>query len=344
MQSSLSRVWTFVALCLGCALGLGVYAYHAYRIRPRTVSPTQALWSSAAARESLREKPRQIFFRYTGLDDHYGKLAVVDFPGPGVPRFIEAFSCNVVHVARGQGICLAADRGMFTTYTAELFDSSFQSRFKIPLQGGPSRARVSPDGKMAGLTVFLSGHGYASVDFSTQTLLIDTARGTVLADMESFQVTRGGRPFQAKDFNFWGVTFTPDSNRFYCTLSSNRKHYLVACDAAARTASVLHENVECPSVSPDGSHIAYKKRFIIDGRLIWQLHVLDLATMQETALAEKRSVDDQLEWLDDDHVLYTVSDDPGGSSAITNVWKVAVAGQAPPELFLSRAYSPAVVR
>ena len=38
----------------------------------------------------------------------------------------------------------------------------------------------------------------------------------------------------------------------------------------------------------------------------WRLHVLELATLRETALAETRSVDDQVEWLDDDTVLYGV--------------------------------------
>lgn len=32
--------------------------------------------------------------------------------------------------------------------------------------------------------------------------------------------------------------------------------------------------------------------------------VLDLATMQETPLAEKQSVDDEVEWLDNEHILY----------------------------------------
>jgi hypothetical protein len=66
--------------------------------------------------------------------------------------------------------------------------------------------------------------------------------------------------------------------------------------------------------------------------------------MQETPLAEKRSVDDQLEWLDNERVLYSVSDNPGGSSATTNVWRVDIGGRNPPELFLAKAYSPAVVR
>jgi hypothetical protein len=233
---------------------------------------------------------------------------------------------------------------VFTTYAAQVFDGDFKALFTLPLQGWPSRIRVSPAGTLAGYTVFVSGHGYASMDFSTETLLVDTMTGKIVASLEDFQVTRGGQPFRALDFNFWGVSFTPDSQRFYCTLSSDRKHYLVEADIASQTAIVIHENVECPSVSPDGTRVAYKKRFIVDGRLLWQLQVLDLATMSETSLSERRSVDDQIEWLDNTHVLYAVSDNPEGSSATTNVWRAAADGKAPPELFIPRAYSPAVVR
>ena len=68
---------------------------------------------------------------------------------------------------------------------------------------------------------------------------------------------------------------------------------------------MIHENVECPSLSPDGTRIAFKKRTGSKGTP-WRLTVLDLATMRETPLSERRSVDDQAEWLDDGRVLYGV--------------------------------------
>ena len=69
---------------------------------------------------------------------------------------------------------------------------------------------------------------------------------------------------------------------------------------------MIHENVECPSLSPDGTRIAYKHRTGVEDARRGGSTVLDLATMRETPLAETRSVDDQAEWLDDDHVLYGV--------------------------------------
>ncbi|MFI5348417.1 MAG: hypothetical protein ACHQ2Z_02640 [Elusimicrobiota bacterium] len=285
----------------------------------------------------------RIYFRYNGIDADYGKLAVVDSDDLAHRRFIEGFSCEVVAFAAGHGICLTAERGAITTYAAKLFDETFKHPITIPLQGIPSRCRVSPDGRTAALTVFITGHAYTSPHFSTQTLLLDAASGKVLANIEEFAVTREGRPFKAPDFNFWGVAFTPDSKNFYCTLNTNGVSYLIKGDIASRTAAVLRSNVECPSLSPDGARIAYKKP-LPGKRISWRLQVLDVASMKETALTETRSVDDQLQWLDNRSVLYAVSENPGGSSASTDVWLARVDVDAAPALFLSKAYSPAVVR
>ena len=44
---------------------------------------------------------------------------------------------------------------------AEFFDASFKRTHVVPLTGSPIRARVSPDGRRAALTVFETGHSYA---------------------------------------------------------------------------------------------------------------------------------------------------------------------------------------
>ncbi len=168
--------------------------------------------------------------------------------------------------------------------------------------------------------------------------------GKPITDLEhDFTVTRDGATVKAQDFNFWGVTFA-DASAFYATLSTGGKHYLVRGDLAARTMTVIHENVECPSVSPDGRRIAYKKRLNEGGRVLWQLQVLDLASMEETALAERRSIDDQLEWLDNSHVLYSVPSDSQDMGGGTDVWVADAQGRGKPRLFIANAYSPAVVR
>jgi hypothetical protein len=366
------REWTFAAVCVVCALGAGGYLYRIkqqfHDVQPGLVAisgitespiiaPPVKVWSvpeshpisatalpaKVASPETAAPKPLRVFFRYTGIDNNFGKLAVVDGATSGNLQFIDGIACDVAHYSAGYGVCLTADRGMYTTYTAKIFNAKFQTLYTIPINGVPSRCRVSPDGRIVAFTYFISGHSYTSLDFSTQTLLVDTKDGHTVANLEDFAIERAGQSFKEQDFNFWGVTFTPDSRQFYCTLSSNRKHYLVKATTATRAGSVLHEGVECPSLSPDGLRIAFKKRFMTNGRLGWQLTILDLATFAEAPIAEKRSVDDQLEWLDNTHVLYSLPDNPNGASAVMNVWRAGIDG-TPPGMILPKAYSPAVVR
>jgi hypothetical protein len=311
-------------------------------------APKQALEKSLQAeppKQEVRTKePGRIFFRHNGLDTNYGRVGMIGGPARGEPEFAGALRCEVLYVAGGRGICLTADRGVVTSYAADLFDAkTFEKIGTIPLRGSPSRCRVSKDGRLAALTVFVTGHSYTSLNFSTQTLIVNAQTAEILADVEKFAVTRDGVPFHNQDFNFWGVTFTPKADQFYCTLSSQGKHYLVKGDVATQTATVLRENVECPSLSPNGTRIAYKKRLQPSGRIAWQLHVFNLASGKDTALDEERSVDDQLEWPDNERVLYTLpaSETPGAS---TNIWVAAADGNHRPELFLTNAYSPSVER
>jgi hypothetical protein len=294
--------------------------------------------------EPLKELGR-IFFRHNGLDANYGRVSLIGGDHRDEPRFAGSLRCEVLYVAGGRGICLTADRGVVTSYAAELFDArTFEKIGTIPLRGSPSRCRVSKDGRLAASTVFVTGHSYTSLNFSTQTLILDAQTATILADVESFSVTRDGQPFRNQDFNFWGVTFTPKGDQFYCTLSSQGKHYLIKGDIATQTATVLRDNVECPSLSPNGTRIAYKKRLQSGDRVVWQLHVLHLASGRDTSLDEERSVDDQLEWLDNERVLYALPASETTASASTNIWVAAANGNRAPELFLTNAYSPSIER
>lgn len=367
----LSRGATFAVLCVFCAGLLGWY--YARKAPKDSTSPsppaTSESQSPAASipgvslpqqaepsqleataqqdtngpRGAVRNSYGRIYFRWMHVDENYGRLTYVDHGKLDRPQFAEKLACEVVHYASGYGVCLKAERGFFTRYTAEVFGADHRVIHSIPLNGVPSRTRVSPDGRYAAATVFLTGHSYASVDFTTQTLLFDPAKGTALGDLEQFKITRDGKPFLREDFNFWGVSFAPDSSRFFCTLSSNRVHYLVEGDPASGTGRVLKEGVECPSVSPDGKLVAFKKR--MPGPAVkWRIHVLELSTGLDTPLAETRSVDDQLEWLNESHVLYALPEKPDATTARMDVWTAPLWSKEPPRLFLPAAYSPAVVR
>jgi hypothetical protein len=291
---------------------------------------------------TIATRPR-LLFRHTGIDSHYNMLTMASLDPPGAGRTSAALGCERISFSAGNGICLQADRGVFTTYKAVLFDNDLQARTSFKLDGSPSRTRISADGRVGAITVFVTGqvHGYAGSGFSTKTSLLDMASGDQLGDLEQFTTWRNETRFQSADFNFWGVTFARDSNTFYASLKTAGKTYLVRGDLGLRKLTVLHENVECPSISPDNRLIAYKKR--VGGDLSpWRLYLLDLTTMAERVLAgEKRSVDDQIEWLDDSHVLYAMP--RSSQSAITDVWVSPVDGDEPARVFLKEAESPVAI-
>jgi len=285
-----------------------------------------------------------VLYRRTGGSADASTLMIAALEPPGARPVTVPFACDRVSFAAGQGICLQTDRGLFTSYNAVLFDAAMKPRHSIKLAGSPSRTRVSADGRLGAVTVFVTGqaHGYSSAAFSTKTSLIDMASGDELTDLEQFTTWKDGVKIHAADFNFWGVTFAKNSNLFYATLKTNGKTYLVQGDLGLRKLTVLHENVECPSLSPNNRLIAYKKRTGPD-LAPWSIYVLDLATMTEHAIsAETRSVDDQLEWLDETHVLYGMR--RSSQSALSDVWVAPIEGRDTARVFIAEGESPIVVK
>jgi hypothetical protein len=321
-----------VAVCTLSAIAAIVIA--ARNAGMRAGSPDASAHALPAARA---EKRPVVVFRDLdrGAPGSFGQIALTDLRGSTATRTRVALRCERVYFGPTTGLCLKRGQGFAEGYRAETVDTNLRIRGQIDVAGIPSRVRVSPDGRYGSVTLFVSGHSYAEAgSFSTQTTLIDVAHGTKVADLEQFTTYRGSRQVTAIDVNYWGVTFARDSDVFYATLATGGKTYLVKGSVADRTMRTIHENVECPSLSPDGRWIAYKKR--VDGRGgPWRLFVLDLRTMRETPLAETRSVDDQAEWLDDHHLLYELRDD---------IWTVASDGSGRPSRFMRHAESPTVAR
>jgi Tol biopolymer transport system component len=163
--------------------------------------------------------------------------------------------------------------------------------------------------------------------------------GTVIGDLESWKVTRDGKPFANRDFNFWGVTFASDGNRFYATLRTQGRVYLIEGDVDAREARVVLQGAECPSLSPDQTRVAFKRR-LGGSQGWWQLAVLDVSSRAVRILSgDTESVDDQVEWLDASSVIYFR---PGSEGNV--VWRLGTEQDSRPQPFLRDGFSPAVVR
>ena len=287
--------------------------------------------ASSALRLATARKPFLVY-QHVARGAHYAEVAIAPADRPDAPPTFTGLVCERVYFAARHGLCLVPKQeALGSAARARVFGLDFRPLRTARLDGIVSRARVSPSGRYGASTTFVTGHSYRDAGFSTSTSLIDMERGKVLTDLEHFAVTRDRKPFKAIDFNFWGVTFARDERHFYATLQTSGDIYLVEGDVETRTARVIDKGVECPSLSPDGQRIAFKNR---EGDR-WRLHVLELASGRKTPLAETRSVDDQVEWLDGNRILYALGGD---------LWVVHADGSARPRLYREDALSPAVVR
>lgn len=333
------RLYVLTAILLIAALGSAGYVWRVHNDQAKTLAGAPAV-ATGGDLATLSARPR-LLFRSTALGTGYGKVAMVPLSAPGGPRTFTTVSCERVYATSGDAICLSADRGLVTTYKAELMDASWAPAQNLPLTGLPSRARLSRDGSLVATTTFVFGDSYANPGkFSTRTV-VTRKDGVVMGDIEKFKLTVDGKVVTALDKNLWGVTFA-DDDTFYATAASGGKTWLVKGSLSERTVTAVRGDVECPSLSPDGTRIAFKKHGDLSAGK-WRLAVYDLRTGTETLLSEPRSVDDQAEWLDNDHVLYGLARE-GGNTATSDIWQVAANGSGKPSVLVADAWSPTVVR
>jgi hypothetical protein len=295
--------------------------------------------SVTSGRVTLADDGRMIF-RNMAWGPHRDELTTVPASDPSGSRTASKVKCLRFYAASGTGVCLQAVHGAVQdTYRAVILDTHLHERARYDVPGIPSRARVSPSGRYAAWTAFVGGDSYAGTNFSTRAAIVDTRTGRLTPSLEAYRVMKDGRTYHAADLNFWGVTFASDDRTFYATMATKGTTYLVRGDLRTRTVTTLRTNVECPSLSPDGSRIAFKKRVKgLPKDAPWHLYVLDLRTMRETPLAEGRSVDDQAVWRDDHTLVYALPGDYGA-----DLYTLPSDGTGKPRRISTAAVSPAYV-
>ena len=338
------RVASLVVVSLACVAGATGYLVHVAR-RSAASSRVVTAQSGSPRVDALLGRPHVLFRSMVTGSATQGRVGVAPIDAPRSPRGITGLNCWRVYVGGGRGICVNEDPGLLTSFGVAFFGPDMKLRHQTALNGTPSRARVSPDGKLGAVTMFTEGDSYALTGgFSTETTLFDMVTGKRIAQLEQFTVMRNGSRFHAVDFNFWGVTFAREPGKFYATLGTGGTSYLVEGSVQTRRVRVLRSGVECPSLSPDNNRIAFK--WLVSkgpdglGPFVWRISVLDLATMKARFVADRRNVDDQVEWLDDKTLLYAVNDESGPF----DIWAVPADGSGQARLFIAEGESPTVVR
>ncbi|MFD9333835.1 hypothetical protein ACFWBF_05380 [Streptomyces sp. NPDC060028] len=322
-QLRLTLVVACVLLLAGGSLGYVLHARH--RDLPSRQARADGSFSFAAPGLYFRDSATGLVGRQSGA---------------GGPRATGGPACDRFHTAGDRVLCLRKLPGIPARTQALVLDRQLREINRVTVPGIPNRARVSASGNLLSWTAFATGDSYATSAFSTRTSIMDLRTGYLIKSMEEIPLTIDGSRYHAPDVNYWGVTFARDDNRFYATVSTKGRTHLVEGDLRNWSAKALRENAECPSLSPDNTRIAFKKKVSEDPAAPWRLYVLELADMREHPLAESRSVDDQAAWLDDTTVGYAL---PGQGGRASDIWSVPADGTAEPRLLVPGGSSPAAV-
>ena len=268
--------------------------------------------------------------------DTYGTVGYLMSNGD---RFETSLSCERIDLNEVRGICLSKDSGLGGSGQGLILDESLVPSQTFGLVT-PSRAAVSPSGNVVAWTGFTLGHSYlAEGEFATLTQVISVSR-EIGANLETaFDTYRDGQLWEDPERNYWGVTFV-DDDRFYATMQSQGITSLVEGSIATAEMHVLQDGASCPEISPDGSTIVAKE--LRDGG--FQLVAIDVETGERRDLGETRMVDDQVEFLDDDTIVYGIPNLEEGTAAqpAFDIWSLDIAPGSTPNLIVPFADSPAV--
>jgi hypothetical protein len=305
-----------------------------------TVVPPQA--AVVPVQTGAAPQPGEVLVINRVPGDDYGRLAIRHTDGS---RTLLERSCLRVHVAADRGVCLSKDDAIISSYTTIFFDTANpDAEIKSYAGALPSRVRVSPSGTFSSVTAFLTGSSYEDISTDTTTAVtIDDIDGNILRrDANQFEVLADDEKYDTFGSQYWGMTFV-DEDEFYVTGFYGDDPEIMHGSLQDMTVTPTGWEGSCPSVSPDGKTIVFKELRPQGG---FDLVAVDLKSGERWMLGEERSADDQVEWLDDDTILYALHPDGGNTQTQPefDIWVLDIAPGSEPALFLPNADSPATMR
>lgn len=312
-----------------------------FRILPLLLASLAGALNAPIAAAAPEPSAARLLVRFAGDGADAGRLDVVDAARGKLVESL-AMRCDRAHYGAGVLACLRSVPGQGLKFDLADRHGKPALTLSFPNVLLASRVRVARDGALAAFTGFSAGHTYSGTDFSVRTYLVDVVRKRLLADVSTFKVVESASmKLPAKRINVWGVTFDPRApNRFMATVGAAGQVFLASGDIAAKTLTLLRTEMECPSFSPDGTRLAFKRR---DGAGGWVPAVLDLASGREVVMKEIRSIDDQIEWLNNNTLIYELARTAGGMASqggVTDLMMRNADGRSASSVLLANAGSP----
>lgn len=295
----------------------------------------------ADGRSSSRVHPAPtpfLIFRALAPPEAHGHVAILPLAAANAAPKVSSLECTRLHYAGGRGVCLVQELfGTVIRYSGYVFDRHLTRGVRVELPGVPTRVRVAPDGRRAAITTYAEEETPAHERLATDSIVVDLASGRVIADLRHFTIVDEQDALLARPVDVGSVAFSIDGDRFYAGLTTGTARYVGAGTLAGRRIKAVRAGMLSEGLSPDGARLVVKQ---LGERGFWQLAVLDLQTGALHGLAQgSRSVDDQVDWLDPEHVLY--HDNDGGR---TSLWALPTDGVTGPTLLVPDAYSGSVQR
>jgi hypothetical protein len=276
--------------------------------------------------------------------DDYGWLLIRHLDGT---RTLLNRTCMRVPIAKDHGVCLAESGGVLGgAFTTIFFEAdNLNADIKSYARALPSRARISPNGTFSAVTAFVSGASYADIAAETTTLVtIDEIESTrSVRGANQFTIDSGEARFNNLNPQYWGITFAADEDEIYLTGFFGDRPEIMHGTLNDIVIEPTDWVGSCLSLSPDGKTLVFKEMTADNS---FELVAVDLETNTQHKLGETRSVDDQVEWLDNDTILYALHPARGDTAVQPefDIWMLDIAEGSEPKLFLPNADSPAVAR